>query len=89
MRGGEYGFFSARPCPRTNASIGYQLLENTWIAAGYNVLDFNDGDFAGSEYRAKGFFFSVRIKFDQDTLGLNKSSSTKLPWSKCNRHCYD
>ena len=62
------------------ASVGYRLMENTWIAVGYNVLGFNDRDFAGAEYRAKGFFFSVRIKFDQDTLGLNKSSSfTKLP----------
>ncbi len=48
-------------------------MENTWIAAGYNVLGFNDRDFAGAEYRAKGFFLSVRIKFDQDTLGLNKT----------------
>ncbi|MDQ3189716.1 MAG: hypothetical protein M3Q28_12610, partial [Pseudomonadota bacterium] len=62
------------------ASIGYRLLENTWIAAGYNVLGFNDRDFAGAEYRAKGFFLSVRVKFDQDTLGLNKTSSfSKLP----------
>ena len=62
------------------ASIGYRLMENTWVAAGYNVLGFNDRDFAGAEYRAKGFFLSVRIKFDQDTLGLNKRSSfSKLP----------
>ena len=61
------------------ASIGYRLMENTWIAAGYNVLGFSDRDFAGAEYRAKGFFLSVRVKFDQDTLGLNKSSSSKLP----------
>ena len=62
------------------ASVGYRLMENTWVAAGYNVLGFTDRDFAGAEYRAKGFFLSVRIKFDQDTLGLNKSSSfSKLP----------
>jgi hypothetical protein len=53
-------------------SIGYRLMENTWVAAGYNVLGFDDRDFAGAEYRAKGFFLSVRVKFDQDTLGLNK-----------------
>ena len=62
------------------ASIGYRLMENTWVAAGYNVLGFNDRDFAGAEYRAKGFFLSVRIKFDQDTLGLNnRGSFSKLP----------
>ena len=61
------------------ASVGYRLMDNTWIAAGYNVLGFADRDFAGAEYRAKGFFFSVRVKFDQDTLGLNKSNGfTKL-----------
>ena len=62
------------------ASIGYRLMDNVWVAVGYNLLGFNDRDFAGAEYRAKGFFFSVRAKFDQDTLGLNKSSSfSKLP----------
>ncbi len=61
------------------ASIGYRLMENTWVAAGYNVLGFSDRDFAGAEYRVRGFFLSVRIKFDQDTLGLNKSNGfTKL-----------
>ena len=55
-------------------SLGYLLMNNTWVAAGYNVLGFNDRDFSGAEYRAKGFYLSLRIKFDQDTLGLNKSN---------------
>lgn len=34
---------------------------------------------AGAEYRAKGFYLSVRVKFDQDTLGLNKKSLVLKP----------
>ena len=54
------------------ASIGYNVMENTWVSVGYNVKGFSDDDFSGAEYRVKGLYFNVRIKFDQDTLGLNK-----------------
>lgn len=63
------------------ASVGYKLMDNTWVAVGYNWLGFEDEDFSGAAYRAKGFYAAMRMKFDQDTLGLNKPDSifTKKP----------
>lgn len=63
------------------ASVGYKLMENTWVSVGYNVLGYEDADFSGAEYRAKGFYAALRMKVDQDTLGLNKPDSifTKKP----------
>lgn len=61
----------------TGVSVGFRLLDNTWIAVGYNLHGFRDRDFAGAEYRARGFYLSLRAKFDQDTLGLNSSGFTR------------
>jgi uncharacterized repeat protein (TIGR01451 family) len=60
------------------ASVGYNLLENAWASVGYNFLGFDDEDFSGAEYRAKGLFFNFRFKFDQDTLGLNREGGPSL-----------
>lgn len=58
-------------------SVGYRLLDNTWIAVGYNLHGFRDRDFAGAEYRVRGVYFSIRAKFDQDTLGLDRSGGAR------------
>jgi hypothetical protein len=52
-------------------SVGYRVAENAWVSVGYNQLGFADNDFAGAEYRAQGFYVNLRMKFDQDTFGLN------------------
>lgn len=57
------------------ASIGYALMDNMWLALGYNVLGMNDRDFSAA-YRARGLFVTLRMKVDQDTLGLNNRSKT-------------
>ena len=59
--GGEksYGF---------GGSLGYKLMNNTWVAAGYNLLGFDDADFSGAAYRSQGPYISLRVKFDQDTV---------------------
>lgn len=57
------------------ASVGYKVFDNAWVAVGYNLRGFSDDDFVGAEYRAKGFYVALRMKFDQDTLGLNKPGS--------------
>jgi hypothetical protein len=57
------------------ASLGYQAFENAWIAVGYNVLGFDDKDFGAAGYRAQGVFVALRMKFDQETLGLNRPDS--------------
>lgn len=56
-------------------SVGYNLMENTWVSVGYNFLGFDDSDFSGAEYRSKGLYATVRMKFDQDTLKLNDRKS--------------
>jgi uncharacterized repeat protein (TIGR01451 family) len=59
-------------------SVGYKLMTNTWVAIGYNIRGFADADFAGADYRTQGFYLSMRVKFDQDTLGLNKPNGPSL-----------
>jgi outer membrane protein OmpA-like peptidoglycan-associated protein len=63
------------------ASIGYRLMENSWLNVGYNLAGFNDGDFSGAEYRVKGPYVSLSIKFDQDTLKLNDQTNKSLMFS--------
>jgi uncharacterized repeat protein (TIGR01451 family) len=58
------------------ASMGYQAFDNAWLSVGYNLLGFKDKDFGSAGYRAQGFFIAIRMKFDQDTFGLNRPDST-------------
>ena len=60
------------------ASVGYQAFDNTWVSVGYNVLGFTDNDFSGAEYRSKGPYANISMKFDQDTLGLNNPNGPSL-----------
>ncbi|MBK9160123.1 MAG: DUF11 domain-containing protein [Nitrosomonadales bacterium] len=61
------------------ASLGYKVMDNAWLALGYNVRGLNDRDFAGAAYRASGLFVTLRMKVDQDTFGLNKGSEITRP----------
>ena len=49
-------------------SIGYKLMDNTWVAAGYNLRGFDDTDFSGAAYRSQGPYIALRMKYDQDTI---------------------
>jgi len=60
-------------------SIGYRVMDNTWVSVGYNFAGFKDADFTGSEYRAKGVYVNVRVKFDQDSFDLNDPVKGQLP----------
>ena len=55
------------------ASVGYELMKNTVIVVGYNFTGFDDADFSGAQYRVQGPYAAIRIKVDQDTLGLNNN----------------
>ena len=57
------------------ASVGYRVVENAMIVVGYNVLGFSDGDFTGAGFRTRGFYVTLRMKVDQDTLKLNDRSN--------------
>ena len=61
------------------ASVGYKLVENMWISAGYNVRGMDDRDFASASYRAQGPYITLRMKIDQDTLGLNNGKEIVRP----------
>ncbi|MDH4216565.1 MAG: hypothetical protein OEV23_06695, partial [Gallionella sp.] len=61
------------------ASLGYKLVDNMWISAGYNVRGMNDRDFAAASYRAQGPYITLRMKVDQDTFGLNKGGDSNRP----------
>ncbi|MEQ1916096.1 MAG: hypothetical protein ABL856_05160, partial [Gallionella sp.] len=61
------------------ASLGYNLMENTWLAVGYNLRGMGDRDFAGANYRNKGPFVTLRMKIDQDSLGLNNHGERTRP----------
>ena len=56
------------------ASVGFKLTDNSWVAVGYNQRGFTDTDFVGADYRVRGFYVAMRIKFDQDTFNLNDRS---------------
>jgi uncharacterized repeat protein (TIGR01451 family) len=50
------------------AEIGYRLVENVWLSAGYNFTGFNDRDLSLGNYTARGAFVRVRAKFDETML---------------------
>ncbi len=50
--------------------IGFSPFTNGWITAGYNVIGFRDRDFSDSNYTQKGPYIALRLKFDQESLGL-------------------
>lgn len=61
------------------ASVGYKVVDNMWLAMGYNVRGMNDRDFADASYRAQGPYITLRMKVDQDTFGLNKAREITRP----------
>lgn len=60
-------------------SVGHSLLDNLWLAVGYNFAGFDDADFTGADTRAQGPYLSIRMKVDQDTLKLNDQESGVSP----------
>jgi len=50
------------------ASVGWSPVRDTWLELGYNFKGFEDDDFAGSEYTAQGVTFSIRHKFDENSV---------------------
>ena len=40
-----------------------------WISAGYNVAGYRDRDFEDDRYTRQGPYVTMRLKFDQTTIG--------------------
>jgi len=51
-----------------SASVGYVLMKNLWISAGYNWGGYTDKDFSDGDWTSEGPFLSFRYKFDQETV---------------------
>jgi uncharacterized repeat protein (TIGR01451 family) len=50
-------------------SVGVSPAQNTWISAGYNVSGYRDRDFEDDRYTRQGPYVTMRLKFDQATIG--------------------
>ncbi|MDH4125153.1 MAG: OmpA family protein [Gammaproteobacteria bacterium] len=48
--------------------VGFRLLDNMWLSAGYNVSGFYDADFTQARYTAQGPFLRFSVKADQHFL---------------------
>jgi large repetitive protein len=55
--------------------LGFMVMENLWLSAGYNWFGYRDEDLAFGEYTNKGAFIRLRYKFDEDLFGKTKKAS--------------
>jgi hypothetical protein len=46
--------------------LGFMVMENLWLSAGYNWFGYKDQDLTGGDYTNKGAFVRLRYKFDED-----------------------
>lgn len=51
------------------AEIGYRVMNNLWLAGGYNLFGFRDRDLSGDDSTQKGLFVRMRYKFDEKIFG--------------------
>lgn len=51
------------------AEVGFLMVSNLWLSAGYNVMGFRDDDLAADEYTRRGAYLRMRFKFDESLLG--------------------
>ena len=50
-------------------SVGVSPGGNVWVSAGYNVAGYRDRDFEADRYTRAGPYVTMRVKFDQASLG--------------------
>ena len=58
--------------------LGFMVMENLWLSAGYNVFGYREDDLASGEYTNKGAFFRMRYKFDEDLFAPSKSAKAAV-----------
>jgi hypothetical protein len=56
--------------------LGFMVMENLWVSAGYNVFGYRDDDLTAGEYTNKGAFVRLRYKFDEDLFATGKSAKS-------------
>ena len=57
--------------------IGFRLNDNVWLDAGYNFAGFHDRDLSGDNYTDHGFWFGMRMQFDERALEFLKPNRQK------------
>jgi hypothetical protein len=60
MWGGDGGRRSA-----LGGEVGFQMITNFWLSAGYNASGFSDRDLVSSNFTTRGMFVRLRMKFDE------------------------
>lgn len=63
--------------------VGYMVMQNLWVAVGYNVKGFNAAELAGDNYTQRGAYVRVRYKFDETLAdGSDASGGPGKPAAK-------
>jgi hypothetical protein len=52
--------------------IGFTVAENVRAAIGYNVTGFSDQDLTEDQYTQQGFYFALRLKFDEQIFSRRR-----------------
>jgi uncharacterized repeat protein (TIGR01451 family) len=60
------------------AELGYLVMKNLWLSAGYNAVGFKDPDLAGQDYTQRGPYLRLRFKFDEE-LFKPRNNKQDLP----------
>ena len=58
----------------TGIELGFMVMENLWLSAGYNFFGYSDKDLTSGEYTNKGAFVRMRYKFDEDLFTSKKNA---------------
>ena len=52
--------------------IGFTIKRNLRLGLGYNFTGFRDRDLSAEEYTQQGVYLALRLKFDEELLGLGR-----------------
>lgn len=56
-------------------NLGFTPFANAWVSLGYNFKGFDDRDFEQAHHTAQGPYLVFRLKFDQQSLGLDGAAA--------------
>ena len=63
------------------AELGYRVIENLWLSAGYNFSGFRDRDLADDGTTQAGVHVRMRFRFDENVFGAKVHATAKAaPW---------
>ena len=59
------------------AELGYRVIDNLWLSAGYNLSGFRDRDLVDDNTTAAGAYIRMRFKFDESLFGARPGAGAK------------